>query len=145
MLIHCFASPDLLHTVAKYADVNSISILTASRHLKFHYDQSAIPIASALEKIQQRVDKSSELIAAFADLVAVIQAEPADDSPDESLMEAGLLESPASSWHSLEFTGMLQYDHSYEGSSSSETFEDAEESFSLRAGPISQIVDFAAQ
>ena len=119
--------PDLLQTVAEYGDMETVTILGASRHLKLHYERSSL--APSLEKLQQRRNAADGFEAAFHDLISLIETQSDQEMSDEALMEAGLVPSVDSSWHSLEVLGLrLAATHSDDDSNS---FESALESLPL--------------
>ncbi|KAJ5937294.1 hypothetical protein N7454_004949 [Penicillium verhagenii] len=124
---------DLLQTVAGHADLETITILAKTPHLKSHRETSANTVISARETLQQRPDKSEDLTAAFEELIAIIEAEPPDDISEEDLMESGFL-SCRSTWNakreSLENLEMTEKDvDSDVDTVESERWEDAKEVF----------------
>ena len=110
--------PHLLQTVALYADVMTMSILTNTDHLRLKYDQNYL-LGDFLSRVNERLDATAKLTQAFTKLMGVINQGPEVPHPEMTRLEAGLIldEKP----NSVED----------ESDSSSEEFENAMESLQL--------------
>ncbi|KAI9780713.1 MAG: hypothetical protein M1816_002762 [Peltula sp. TS41687] len=82
--------PHLLETVAFYADLKTITILTATDHFKLKYDKSYV-LGDCTSQLRSRFDSTEKLIMAFDDLLSVINQNPESTKSAEDLMESGLL------------------------------------------------------
>lgn len=116
--------PHLLELVARFADVETMIVLSANSHLKFKGDS-----VYAHEKLsfllQQRTDASENLVAAFEELLRIVRAAPAPVlGTDESLMEQGLLGAHPDT-DTDEESNTVEND----SDESSDIFEDAQEGF----------------
>ncbi|OBT47665.1 hypothetical protein VE00_02263 [Pseudogymnoascus sp. WSF 3629] len=114
--------PHLLSLVAQYADIQTISILTSTDHLKLKFDRDYI-LGDFATRLQQRVDVTEKLVDAFEDLLCLINQGSVEGGSIESRMESGLLtaqgfNSPTSS-----------------SEESDDVFEDAQESIGPQACP----------
>lgn len=105
--------PHLLHIVALYADIETISILINTDHFHLKYD-SSYALGDFASRLSERSDATEKLILAFEELLLVIKLGPALSGHHgaEDLMEPGLARSDA-------------------GDSDSEIFENAMESLQL--------------
>jgi len=118
--------PDLLQIVALYADVESMSILTATDHLLLKYDKS-YGLSDFANRLRERPDATEKLIRAFEELLGVIKQGPSLNHATESLMESGL--------HPTDQPGLAHsFTHTLDSDSedSDQVFENAVES--LRIG-----------
>ncbi|RYP12553.1 hypothetical protein DL765_007255 [Monosporascus sp. GIB2] len=82
--------PNLLEIVARYADTETISILTAAEHLRTRTDDSYL-LSHCRQILEDRPDGDQKLILAFEDLLSVLRAVPNSADPLDSRMEAGFL------------------------------------------------------
>ncbi|KAK1513545.1 ankyrin repeat domain-containing protein [Colletotrichum costaricense] len=82
--------PNLLETVARYADVETILLLTAAEHLRSYPDKTYI-LDHYKEVIDGRNDSSDELSVAFDELLSVLKMEAKAHGSIDELMESGLL------------------------------------------------------
>ena len=103
--------PHLLQIVSLYADIETISILTKTDHLRLKYD-SSYTLGDFRSRLNERPDAIEKLILAFDELMGVIMQEPAlpGHRGTPRLMESGLA-------------------HPDTSDSESEVFENAMESF----------------
>ncbi|KAL9043664.1 MAG: hypothetical protein Q9214_003154 [Letrouitia sp. 1 TL-2023] len=81
--------PNLLQIVALYADIETMSILSATDHLLLKYDKD-YGISDFMSRLRQRPDATEKLIAAFEELLDVIKKESCSNHGAENLMESGL-------------------------------------------------------
>ncbi|KAK2754572.1 hypothetical protein FQN54_006973 [Arachnomyces sp. PD_36] len=81
-------SPDLLNTVAQYADIETLYILTATNHLRLSYDKR-YTVADFEERLQGRPDLSDELRLAFDELLSILNHIPNQREGTEGLLESG--------------------------------------------------------
>jgi hypothetical protein len=107
--------PNLLEIVAKYAEVETMMILTAAEHLKARTDD-ALTLAQHRDSVESRTDSTDKLLRAFDDFLSVLRTCPRLHEPD-NLMEAGLAGAPGC-------RGFFDSD----SSSDCTAFEDARES-----------------
>jgi ankyrin repeat protein len=119
--------PHLLSLVAQYADLQTISILASTSHLKLKFDKDYV-LGDFSARLRQRIDVTEKLTEAFEDLVSLISQGSAQSESTESRMESGKLgtQSPNSPTNSSE-----GFD---------EVFEDAQETLSPRACPFGFLV-----
>ncbi|KAK0701881.1 ankyrin repeat-containing protein-like protein [Lasiosphaeria miniovina] len=114
--------PNLLEIIAQYADVETILLLTAAEHLRVSKDSSYV-LDHYNQVLEERIDFSNRLDAAFEDLLSVMRIEAEHHGRShgiENRMESGLM-------NPLE----RYLDCSDEDTdSSSLSFEDAKESLS---------------
>ncbi|KXX73195.1 Ankyrin repeat domain-containing protein 7 [Madurella mycetomatis] len=84
--------PNLLEKVAQYADVKTIMLLTAAEHLRVSKDSSYV-LEHYNKILEERIDFSNKLGAAFEDLLSVLRMEAAHHRSHvfDSRMESGLL------------------------------------------------------
>lgn len=86
--------PHLLQIVATHADLETISILRNSDHLRLKYDSNYV-LGDFATRLSQRADATEKLILAFQELVDVIREGSSTMMPEYhnqiSLMEAGLI------------------------------------------------------
>ena len=111
--------PDLLQIVALYADLETMSILTATDHLLLKYDK-AYGDSDFVSRLRQRPDASDKLILAFEELLGVIKQESATKHGKENLMESGLVNSDP-----LDSTELLSILEQASSDGSDEEFENA--------------------
>ncbi len=114
--------PHLLPIVALYADLRTIAILTATDHLRLKFDKDYVTGTFA-ELLKARTGTTEKLIAAFDDLIKVINQEPNWQTSAENLMESGLLSQKSPSLRSS-----CPSRDSVNSSPEDETFENALES-----------------
>ncbi|KAL8715008.1 MAG: hypothetical protein Q9220_000965 [cf. Caloplaca sp. 1 TL-2023] len=81
--------PDLLQIVALYADVETMSILSATDHLLLKYDKN-YGISDFMRRLKPRPDATEKLIAAFEELLDVIKKDSNSNQGAEKLMQSGL-------------------------------------------------------
>lgn len=81
---------NLLPTISTYADLKTMQILASTDHLKLKYDKK-YSTAGLVSTFEERFDRDEKLIAAFNDLLYVINLEPDWRTSTGSLMESGLL------------------------------------------------------
>ncbi|KAL8921836.1 MAG: hypothetical protein Q9172_003827 [Xanthocarpia lactea] len=81
--------PDLLQIVALYADIETMSILSATDHLLLSYDKD-YGISDFMSRLRQRPHATEKLTAAFEVLLDVIKKESDSNHGVEDLMESGL-------------------------------------------------------
>ncbi|UQC83598.1 ankyrin repeat domain-containing protein [Colletotrichum lupini] len=119
--------PNLLETVARYADVETILLLTAAEHLRSYPDKTYI-LDHYKEVIDGRNDSSDELSVAFDELLSVLKMEAKAHGSIDELMESGLL-------------NPLGYEIESEEDSSSDflVFEDAKEMLDISSNSSSPI------
>ena len=89
----------LLPIVATYADIQTINILADTDHLKLKYDKD-YSTAGFGTLLKERYGTTEKLIAAFDDLLSIINEEPNWRVSDVSLMESGLMSRTGTSIHS---------------------------------------------
>ena len=82
--------PNLLFTIATYADLKTMQILVSTDHLKLNYDRR-YSTAGFVSTFEERFDRDEKLIAAFDELLHVIPLGPNWRRSTGSLMESGLL------------------------------------------------------
>ena len=82
--------PDLLQIVALYADIETMSILTATDHLLLKYDKD-YGLGDFISQLRQRPDITDKLRLAFEELLDVVKQESTTNHGSEHLMESGLL------------------------------------------------------
>lgn len=82
--------PHLLRTAALFADLETIKILTTTVHFKLKYDKLYV-LTDCLERFADRFDATEENIAAFTDLLRVLNEDPDAMKDVNSLLESGLL------------------------------------------------------
>ena len=82
--------PNLLETAALYADCETLGILAATRHFRTKKDQK-YTLGDFKTILRQRADETEELVSAFDELLAVMNAAPDLHHGPESLLEAGFL------------------------------------------------------
>lgn len=119
--------PNLLETVARYADVETILLLTAAEHIRSYPDKTYI-LDHYKEVIDGRNDSSDELSVAFDELLSVLKMEAKAHGSIDELMESGLL-------------NPLGYKIESEEDSSSDllVFEDAKEMLDISSNSSSPI------
>lgn len=94
------AGPGLLNVAADFADLETISILSQSEHLKLRGDRGYVLAARAAERVRQRPNVSEDLIVAFEELLSLISEEEEftrSEKSEDSLLECGLLRRDISS------------------------------------------------
>ena len=111
--------PDLLQIVALYADLETMSILTATDHLLLKYDKT-YGVSDFVSRLRQRPDASDKLILVFEELLGVIKQESATKHGEENLMESGLVNSDP-----LDSTELLSILEQASSDGSDEEFENA--------------------
>lgn len=82
--------PHLLRAAALFGDLETIKILTATDHFKIKYDKTYV-LADCLEQYSERYDVTDESIAAFRNLLSVLNEDPNAMRNVDSLLESGLL------------------------------------------------------
>ena len=82
--------PDLLQIVALYADIETMSILTATDHLLLKYDKN-YGLGDFISHLRQRPDVTDKLRLAFEELLDVVKQESMTNHGSENLMESGLV------------------------------------------------------
>jgi hypothetical protein len=84
--------PNLLEIVAQYADVKTVLLLTAAEHLRVSRDSSYV-LDHYNQVLEERIDFSDKLGAAFKDLLSVLRMEAEHHGRHEidNRMESGLL------------------------------------------------------
>ena len=117
--------PDLLQIVALYADIETMSILTATDHLLLKYDKD-YGLSDFMSRLRQRPDVTDKLILGFEELLDVVKQESTANHGSENLMESGLI--PQGKFDMAELDNELAQDGS-EGSD--EEFENALESLQI--------------
>ncbi|OHE91175.1 B-cell lymphoma 3-encoded protein [Colletotrichum orchidophilum] len=119
--------PNLLETVARYADVETILLLTAAEHLRSYPDRTYI-LDHYKEVLDGRIDSSDELSTAFEELLSVLKTHTTSHRSIDELMESGLLNS-------------LEYGIESEEDSSSDllVFEDAKEILDISSNASSPV------
>ena len=81
-------TPHLLHTVAQYADLKTLSILAASNHLRLKYDKE-YTVSDFGSLLRDRPDLTDELSTAFDELLSIINHIPDLREGNESILESG--------------------------------------------------------
>ncbi|KAH8744947.1 ankyrin repeat-containing protein-like protein [Hyaloscypha finlandica] len=119
--------PHLLSVVAQYADLQTISILASTDHLKLKFDKDYM-LGDFSTRLRQRTNVTGKLTNAFEDLLNLINQGSNENESMDSRMESGLLERQ----------GSESPTHSSEGSD--EAFEDAQESFTEQSCPVIRLV-----
>lgn len=104
--------PHLLQIVALHADLETITILMNTDHLRLKYD-SSYGHGDFAVRLNQRPDATEKLIIAFDELLVMIKQGPALPGPHgtASLMEAGLAHSDASDSDNEVFENALESLH----------------------------------
>ena len=104
--------PHLLQIVALYADIETVSILTKTDHLRLKYD-SSYTLGDFRSRLNERPDAMEKLILAFDELMGVIMQEPAlpGHRGTPRLMESGLAHSDASDSESEVFEIAMESFH----------------------------------
>ncbi|KAF7939982.1 uncharacterized protein EAE98_000109 [Botrytis deweyae] len=82
--------PHLLELVAQYADLDTISILASTNHLRIKFDKSYV-FGDFVTRLRKRSGVTDKLLSAFEDLLNVINEGAAEHRSLESAMESGLL------------------------------------------------------
>ncbi|KAI9843806.1 MAG: hypothetical protein M1837_006066 [Sclerophora amabilis] len=82
--------PHLLQIVSLYADVETMTILTATDHLLLKYDQN-YALGDFISRLTERPDATEKLIRAFDDLLSVIKQGAEVCHSPEKILESGLL------------------------------------------------------
>ena len=85
--------PHLIEIAILYADVESIKLLTQTDHLNLNYDEK-YTLKGFAKSLTERVDVTDELIAAFDELLLVLNHNPVARPPSrtkDSELEKGLL------------------------------------------------------
>ncbi|OBT75406.1 hypothetical protein VF21_05716 [Pseudogymnoascus sp. 05NY08] len=114
--------PHVLSLVAQYADIQTISILTSTDHLKLKFDRDYI-LGDFATRLQQRLDVTEKLIDAFEDLLSLINQGSVEGGSVESRMESGLLRAQGSN------------SPTSSSEESDDIFEDGQESIASQACP----------
>jgi len=118
--------PHLLPIVAMYADLESVSILAKTDHLKLKYDKN-YTTAGFASLLKDRFGSTEKLVQAFDNLLHVINHEPDWKISAESKMESGMF--------SRKSTGMMSGCPSH-ASGSDEEFENALEFLTMDDAPL---------
>lgn len=109
----------LLEVVAEYADHETISLMTATDHLRLKYD-NGFGRGDYIVQLRDRFDADEKLVAAFEHLLDVVNTDPDTFSSAESLAEAGMLDHRARALRDLGEVGTV---HSVSDTESDEAFE----------------------
>lgn len=117
--------PDLLQIVALYADIETMSILSATDHLLLKYDKN-YGVSDFVSRLRQRPDASDKLILALEELLNIIKQESLANHGTENLMESGLV--PSEPLDNAELANILEQANSEE---SDEEFENALEHLNI--------------
>ena len=114
--------PDLLQIVSLYADIETMSILTATDHLLLKYDKS-YGLSDFMTRLRQRPDATDKLVLAFEELLGVIKQDSTAGVGTEDLMESGLI-SPGqlSVTELLEHEGSTESDDEFEKAAGKNTY-----------------------
>ena len=80
--------PHLLQIVALYADIETMTILTATDHLLIKYDE-AYTLGDFENRLGQRHDITEKMVQAFKELLSIINQGPELSPGIDSLMETG--------------------------------------------------------
>lgn len=81
-------SPELLNTVAQYADIETLHILSATNHLRLSYDKR-YTLADFEDLLHARPDLTDKLTVAFDELLSILNHVPDSREGTESLLESG--------------------------------------------------------
>ena len=82
--------PHLLRTVASYADLKTMSILTTTDHSKLEFDRQRWA-NDLVKRLEERSEVDEKLLLAFDDLLSVIKVEPEPKRSSEVSLESGLV------------------------------------------------------
>ncbi|MCJ1438900.1 hypothetical protein MMC27_008290 [Xylographa pallens] len=113
--------PDLLQIAALYADVQTISTLSATDHLRLKYDQS-YGLSDFASRLSERSDATEKLTLAFKELLDTIHQRSTNSHSTEDLMETGLV-----SYDLLDVEAMQVEMNNSDSEISEEAFENAME------------------
>ena len=104
--------PHLLQIVALHADLETITILVNTDHLRLQYDAS-YGLGDFTSRLNQRPDATEKLVFAFDELLGIIKQGPALPGHHDtaSLMEAGLGQSDTSDSDNEVFENALESLH----------------------------------
>lgn len=128
--------PHLIRTAALFADLETLKILTAADHFRLKYDKSYMPV-DLLEQFANRYDSTEKNIAAFRDLLSVLNEDPNAMKAVDNLMESGLLTQRLHHGCDLAVT-VDGPDSEYE---SDDLFEDALEKINLSGDTDGPLID----
>ncbi|KAL8951443.1 MAG: hypothetical protein Q9222_002583 [Ikaeria aurantiellina] len=112
--------PDLLQIAALYADVETLSILSATDHLLLKYDKN-YGISDFMSRLRVRPDATEKLVVAFEELLDVIRKDSNSNRGVEKLMESGLATADSSEISEV----MKVLDQTSESDDSDDEFENA--------------------
>ena len=104
-----------------YADVETMSILSATDHLLLKYDKD-YGLSDFMSRLRQRPDTNEKMMVAFEELLNVIKKDSNSHHGAESLMESGLVP-PGDGTDVPDFTVLVEQDGGARGSSSSNSGE----------------------
>ena len=82
--------PHLLGLVAQYADLDTISILASTNHLRIKFDKN-YEFGDFIAILRERSKVTDKLLSAFEDLLNIINQGATEHRSVESAMESGLL------------------------------------------------------
>lgn len=114
--------PHLLHTVALYADMGTIAILSAAEHFRSRYD-SQYSAGDFGATLRLRLDFSEKLAAAFDDLLSILCVAPDLRRGEEGLLESGFFSCLSSRANTFE--GWVVREEVQGGEDSDDSFHDA--------------------
>ena len=82
--------PNLLQIVALYADIQTMSILSSTDHLRLKYDKE-YGLSDFASRLKERSDVTEHLVLAFKELLDIVHQESNIRDSPEDLMETGLV------------------------------------------------------
>jgi ankyrin repeat protein len=135
--------PHLLDLVAQYADLETMTILTTSEHLKLKYDKDYV-LQEATAILKKRQNLTEKLTTAFEELLDVLRHPGGLQKSRDNLLETGTLTLTRSISNSsgdselsraFSITG-LNSDPVDDDGGSDQEFEDAQESLALASDEI---------
>ena len=113
--------PNLLQIVALYADVETMSILSATDHLRLKYDKD-YGLSDFLSRLRERPDVTEKLLLAFKELLGIVLEDSNIKQSAEDLMETDSVS------HSLlDIQAMNAYMDSSDSDNSEDVFENVVE------------------
>ncbi len=92
--------PNLLATIAEYADLETMEILNSAHAVKISYELTENSVARCREYLTRRRDYDEKLGDAFEDLIQIALNERREDRSTDSDLESGLYIPAKYSFHS---------------------------------------------
>ncbi|MCJ1390081.1 hypothetical protein MMC18_002939 [Xylographa bjoerkii] len=86
----CLKGPNLLQIAALYADVQTMSMLSATDHLRLKYDQDC-GLSNFASRLTERSDTTEKLTLAFKELLDIIHQRSTNSHSADDVMETGLV------------------------------------------------------